>query len=187
MILTLGETVKHTTKYRAWITPYYFTSHRLVTFFEYHFLHIFWIIFVHCKDMLKALIFLNLTADFPPKLAKMPIPKNSRDWFLIHGPDKLRFWGGLCYHLKWGIILFFHTYTRLVKFSRHHLLFGLFFCPVKLSGLFFLRKRPFWAAKTAFFKKHGGRRGRVSKTHPPFFRPPRRIFEMSRKSQGNIQ
>lgn len=48
--------------------------------------------------------------------------------------------------------MFFHTYTRLVKFSKYHLLFGLFFCPVKLSGLFFLKKGRFEPKKRPFSK-----------------------------------
>lgn len=30
---------------------------------------------MHCKDKLKVLIFLNLTADFPPKFARNAHPK----------------------------------------------------------------------------------------------------------------
>jgi hypothetical protein len=58
--------------------------------------------------------------------------------------------------LKMRSYLVFHTYARLVEFSRHYLLFGLFFCPVKLSGLLFWgngrfepQKRPFSKSMTA--------------------------------------
>ncbi len=62
--------------------------------------------------------------------------------FLIHCKDKLKVAGQVeilgqaVLSLKMRSYLVFHTYARLVEFSRHYLLFGLFFCPVKLNGLF---------------------------------------------------
>ena len=96
---------------------------------------------IHYRNKLKFSVFLNLTADFLAKSAENAHLKNERADFLTHKSDKLRFWSGLYYHSKRGIVRYFHAYSRLVKFFEHCLLSGPFFCPVKLSGLFLFGKK----------------------------------------------
>lgn len=85
---------------------------------------------MHCKDALKVLFFLNFTVDFLSKFSKNDHPEKFTGLVFNTQSGQVEILGQAVLLLKMRNYLVFYTYARLVKFSKHHLLFCLFFIPL---------------------------------------------------------
>ena len=111
---------------------------------------------------------LNLMANFLEKSAKNTHLKKWKGWFFDTWIGQVEILERAVLSLKMRNCSVFRAYSRLVEFFEHRLLFGPFFCPVKLSGLFFLGKGCFEPRKRPF-SKNIAKEGRANETRPLFF------------------
>jgi hypothetical protein len=79
---------------------------------------------------LKVLFFLNLTVDFPSEFAKNTHPEQFTGLVFNTQSGQVEILGQAVLLLKMRNYFVFYTYAGLVEFSKHHLLFCLFFIPL---------------------------------------------------------
>ena len=98
---------------------------------------------MHCKDKLKVLIFLNLTADFLPKFTKNAHPEKFAGLVFNTWAGQVEILRQAVLSLKMrNYLVFLHIYKACQIFKTSFAVLPAFYS-VKLSGLFFLGKCPF--------------------------------------------
>ena len=98
---------------------------------------------MHCKDALKVLFFLNFTVDFLSKFAKNDHPEKFTGLVFNTQSGQVEILGQAVLLLKMrNYLVFLHIYKACQIFKTSFAVLPAFYS-VKLSGLFFLGKRPF--------------------------------------------